>query len=209
MDFGIPLTDSQKRTLESSFHLASVCQVNQKHTNHVTNLALLLFEETFSLHGLGDRERFYLLCAAVVHQAGYIGGREDYHKSTLHIVLKSPLLQMSQKERFIIGSIARYHRGTLPAQHHDHFITLDREEQFIVSVLGGILRLADALVVDDDQPVKKVKIQTTRKLIKLTVVEGKTSKQDAQRIAEKGDLLGMVFKRNVQLVQPQVDVASQ
>jgi putative phosphoesterase len=121
------------------------CRNEQGHSRQVTGLALRLFDELAGLHGLGERERFWLQCGAMLHDIGWIDGQKAHHKTSLRLIEADRTLPIDDRERRIIASVARYHRKALPADGHAHFAALDACDRRAVSVLGGILRVADGL----------------------------------------------------------------
>ncbi len=137
--------EGEDQRLDAVLRLAESCGYEVEHTHQVTRLALLLFDELEHLHNLGDEERFWLQCGALLHDIGWIEGQSKHHKTSLRIILNSPLLPFDERERLIIGSIARYHRKALPTANHDHFAALDWDERRTVSVLASFLRVADGL----------------------------------------------------------------
>jgi exopolyphosphatase/guanosine-5'-triphosphate,3'-diphosphate pyrophosphatase len=139
------LTAEQIQALELVNNLAQTCTHEFDHAKHVTYLALRLFDELLHLHQLGAEQRFWLQCAGLLNDIGWVEGWKEHHKASLQIILSTPLLPFSGKERLIIGSIARYHRRALPDLKHDHYKALEPDEREIVNKLAALLRLADGL----------------------------------------------------------------
>ena len=140
-------TDNQRKSdLKFVYQLAKDCQYEAKHTRQVTRTALKIFDDLQNLHRLGSIERFYLECAGILHDIGvHTQGAKGHHKASLKIILTTPILQFNNKERLIIGSVVRYHRRALPSTSHDHYKALNEDERKKVSILAGILRVADGL----------------------------------------------------------------
>jgi CHAD domain-containing protein len=125
--------------------LAQQCQYEVEHAQHVTRLALRLFDGLQPQHGLGTPERLWLEWGALLHDIGWIEGRQQHHKTSLRLILGSALLPLSSRERLLVAAIARYHRRALPSNKHKHFAVLDAADKQRVRVLAGILRVADGL----------------------------------------------------------------
>ncbi len=185
--------------LESAYKLAKQCNYEAKHTNQVTHFSLKIFDDLLELHQLGYEERFYLLCASLLHDIGvHTDGPHAHHKKTLNIVLKTPILLLNQKERLIIGSIARYHRRALPSIKHDHYRALNPQERRNVSILAGILRVADGLDYSHRLRVKDVQVSFSKnKIIFLCTVGNKPVKKEIESAEKKSALLENVFQRKV------------
>lgn len=183
--------------LQAALKLAQTCDYEADHTLHVTYLALRLFDETQSLHHLGQEERLWLNCAAILHDIGWIEGRKSHNKVTLRIILTTPLLPFSNKERLIIGSIARYHRKALPTNEHDHFAALVPGDQQIVRILSAFLRLGDGLDQAHAGRVRDLTCKISAKKISLNcAVKTPASDEDLNAINKK-DLFEQVFNRKL------------
>lgn len=134
-----------KDRLNGVLGLAERCGYETDHTHHVTHLCLRLFDELRVLHRFGPAERFWLRCAALLHDIGWIEGRKGHHKASLRLIFEGLDSGFGARERSIIGSTARYHRGALAKGRHEHFSALSPVDQYRVTVLAGLLRVADGL----------------------------------------------------------------
>jgi exopolyphosphatase/guanosine-5'-triphosphate,3'-diphosphate pyrophosphatase len=142
----LPWDEAEKeRRLRAVLQLAESCDYEAEHTHQVTRLALRLFDELRPLHRLGAKERFWLRCGALLHDIGWIQGQKGHHKTSLRLILGAPDLPFDERERFIIGSVARYHRRALPNDKHDHLAALSPVDQYRVTILAALLRVADGL----------------------------------------------------------------
>lgn len=127
------------------YRLAQSCRYEAVHAHQVARLALRIFHQTAALHRRDPRLRYWLVCASLLHDIGYVEGKAGHHKTALRRICSSTLLDWSDRRRGIVGSIARYHRKALPCESHDHFAALAPADRRSVEVLAGILRLADGL----------------------------------------------------------------
>jgi len=195
------LNDRQKNELRSVLKVAKRCNYEPKHTRHVTNLALTIFDDLGDLHKLGSQERYYLLCAALLHDIGvHTEGPHAHHKTALNIILKTPVLQVNQKNRLIIGSVARYHRRALPSKKHDHYKALTSKEREIVSILAGILRIADGMDYSHKRKIRNVQASFNKDKINfLCFVNQLPVKQEVQSTIKKSELLAFVFNRKINI----------
>jgi exopolyphosphatase/pppGpp-phosphohydrolase len=179
--------------------LAQTCEYDAAHTRQVTHLALRLFDELQSLHTLGPQEREWLHFAALLHDIGWIEGWKEHHKVSLRIILTTPLLPFANKERLMIGSIARYHRKSLPDLKHDHYSTLSENERRIVDILAGMLRLADGLDSSHQGMVLDLACKVSPKKLVLKCAARASVKEEMETALEKSDLLGLVLHRNIEI----------
>lgn len=115
------------------------------HEQRVARLALRLFDQLQSLHGLGARHRHWLEAASLLHDVGKVDSRKAHHKASLRIILNTRHLPLRGDERVIVGLTARYHRGALPRNSHKHFRDLCAADKDTVETLAALLRLADGL----------------------------------------------------------------
>ncbi len=188
--------------LEAVLDLAQSCDYEASHTHQVTRLALQLFDELQALHGLGDRERFWLQCGALLHDIGWIEGQAKHHKTSLRLILDAPHLPFDPHERLIIGSIARYHRGALPKEKHAHFAALPPAEQQTVRILAAILRVADGLDRTHRNVVQQLACEVLPGQIILHCLASQAAEEEQSEALNKGRLFEQVFERRLVIAQP-------
>jgi exopolyphosphatase/pppGpp-phosphohydrolase len=192
-----PLPPDQQSNLEAVLRLARTCEVDVSHTYQVTHLSVCLFEELHSLHSLGQIQRAWLIYAALLHDIGWIEGGPDHHRVSLRIILATPMLNFTNKERLIIGSIARYHRKSLPDLKHDHYAALSSNERHIVDVLSACLRLANALDHSHQQRVTGLQCLFKGHKIVVNCAASQPCPLEYADALEKCDLLARTFHRKV------------
>jgi CHAD domain-containing protein len=179
--------------------LAQACHYETEHTHHVTRLALRLFARLARLHGLDDEGRFWLTCAALLHDIGWCEGRGGHHKTALRLTLESPRLPWDERLRRVVGSIARYHRKALPSDAHEHFAVLAAADRAAVRTLAAILRVADALDYSHAGVVDDVACRVTAQRISIRCTVARPADIECQRAVEKGDLMTEVFARELRV----------
>lgn len=187
----------ENEIINSSILLAKSCGYDEEHSQQVTRIALNLFDELKPVHELGEKERFLLQNAGILHDIGWIEGQNKHHKTALRIILEDPSLLLDEKQRLLVGSIARYHRAALPKKKHAHFSSLDPAEQRIVKVLASILRVADGLDRTHNSIVKSVSCEITFDQIIIRCDVIRPSEADRQAALDKSQLMKKVFKRDV------------
>ena len=193
------LDAQEKKDLNFVLKLAKTCNFENRHTKHVTKLALKIFDDLQELHKLDSRDKFTLLCAGILHDIGvHTEGPKNHHKTALKIILESPILQFDDKTKLIISSVARYHRGALPDRKHDHFKTLTSKERDVVSALSAILRVSDGLDYSHKNRIRDVRAGYSKDNIKFDCL---TKKDDINKeiyaAEKKGDLLRKIFNRDL------------
>lgn len=188
---------SEEDIINASIQLAKSCGYEPEHTNQVTRLALRLFDELASLHGLGSKERFWLQNAAILHDIGWIEGPNRHHKTALRIILEDQTIPLPEDEKLIVASIARYHRAALPKKKHKHYASLDKRNRQIVKILASILRVADGLDRTHQSIVNDVSCDITPDQIIISCAVKRPSEGDRQAALDKGDLMEKVFNRTL------------
>ncbi len=81
------------------------------HSFQDARLALLLFDQTYDLHGLTDEYADLLEFAAILHDIGYWYDYEDHHKHAYRMIMEADLPALTPREKAIVANIARYHRS--------------------------------------------------------------------------------------------------
>jgi exopolyphosphatase/guanosine-5'-triphosphate,3'-diphosphate pyrophosphatase len=183
--------------LEPVMRLAEICRYQPEHSHHVTHLALRIFDALQPLHRLDNEARFWLQAAAILHDIGWIEGWHSHHKTTLRIILSTPILPFNGKERLMIGSIARYHCKALPEATHDHYAALYPKEQEVMATLASFLRLADGLDSTHRGLIKDLDCELTPDELVLLCKVHSPAHDDRLAAMEKADLFEKVFTRKV------------
>src|SRR4029453_14508255 len=110
----------------------------------VTTLALSLFDQTASLHGLGPAARGLLEVAGLLHDVGYAISQSNHHKHSLYLIRNADLDGFGARERDLVANIARYHRKALPADRHAEYMALDDDDRTLVRRLAALFRRGPA-----------------------------------------------------------------
>jgi len=188
---------TQQQILATVTELAKTCESEYDHVTHVSKLTLRLFDELVDLHHLDAEDRFQLQCASILHDIGWVEGWKNHHKTALRIILETQMLSVSNRDRLIIGSIARYHRKALPSMSHDHFASLIPQDRKKVQILSSFLRLADGLDKTHQGKIRDVKCKIKKSRIILLCYTTLPAIEEQRGGAEKADLLSLVFDREV------------
>lgn len=183
--------------LRAVLAFAQSCDFEAEHTHQVTRLALKLFDELAPYHGLDATDRFLLHCACLLHDIGWVEGQHAHHKTALRLILTSPTLPFDERERLLVGSIARYHRKALPGPGHEHYAVLSKEDKRRVDILAGILRVADGLDRTHRSLVEDFTCTVTDKKITLRCRVRWPAEMERQTALDKGQLLERALGRHL------------
>ena len=129
----------------STIELAERCNYQAEHAQHVTRLALALFDQTRNIHGLTDREREWLEYAALMHDIGAHISFVRHHRHSYYLIKNGDLRGFQPEEIEAIGLVARYHRRGTPKRSHDEYAQLPAAMRRTVRMLASILRVAESL----------------------------------------------------------------
>ncbi|HYM20452.1 MAG TPA: Ppx/GppA phosphatase family protein [Candidatus Kapabacteria bacterium] len=131
---------------QSVRHLGEQCNYDEEHSNHISELALSIFDQTRRLHHLSSEEREFLHYASLLHDIGYHISHSEHHLHSYYIISHSDLLGFTNEEIELIANIARYHRKSHPKLKHEGFLRLQSDEhRDLVRKLAAILRIAEGL----------------------------------------------------------------
>ena len=170
-----PLFDDVRRA--SVLNLAARYKVSPPHTQHVSTLAIGLFDELAAagLHP-GDRwERELLLSACVLHDIGMSVDYDDHHKHSRYLILNGGLPGFSPREVALIAQAARYHRKGMPDFGELAPLAADGDADRL-DRLSILLRLAEDLERSRDQSVRAAHVASANGRILLELeAEGSTA----------------------------------
>ncbi len=131
---------------ESVQHLAALTPEEKPHCERIADLALQLFEDTQHLHGLPDECEEWLEAAALLCNVGLVISHDRHHLHSYYVIRNTELLTgFTDHEIELIALVARYHRKSAPKARHPEYARLGEDDQYMVRVLGGLLRVAAGL----------------------------------------------------------------
>jgi exopolyphosphatase / guanosine-5'-triphosphate,3'-diphosphate pyrophosphatase len=126
------------------------------HARKVAEIGHLLFGALQPLHGLPSGSGKLLEAAAYLHDVGHFISGVSHHKHSYYVVSNSDMAGFTDRERFLIAALCRYHRKALPSPLHGVFQALSVEERHALLLLIPILRLADNLDRSRDQRIQAI-----------------------------------------------------
>lgn len=131
---------------ESIVHLADQFDPDREHSEHLTALALEIYDATVGVHGLPEASRELLEAAGLLHNVGLLISHSAHHKHSYYVIRNTEHMQgFNDHEVELIAQVARYHRKSAPKGKHPEWALLRDEDRRTVSVLAGILRVAIGL----------------------------------------------------------------
>jgi exopolyphosphatase/pppGpp-phosphohydrolase len=194
------MVQSCKEIAEVSQEISKTYWQDTEHYIQVTRLALEFFDGLIDVHQLGERERCWLECSAILHDVGLSKNRSGHHKESAKLILNNTQLPFTSQERRIVASIARYHRKGLLKPKHYNLATLDRVTVHKVKILASLLRVADGLDYTHQSIVKSLNVKVETKRVIAECVSETESALEEQAFNKKKDLFEKVFDRKMVLV---------
>jgi putative phosphoesterase len=188
---------SPQSILKAVRRLAKECHYEKQHSEHVTSLALNLFDKLKPLHQMTQADRFLLKCAGLLHDIGWIEGQKGHHKTAMKIILDSQTLPFTNNQRGIIALIARYHRKALPKDSHPLFSEMSDKDKQKTRILAGVLRIADGLDRTHTCVVKSVKCDVSENGILVKCEASCPSPFEIEAATKKSDLLTQALGKSI------------
>ena len=140
----------------SVIELGERCGYWPEHAQQVARLALSIFDQTRSAHGLGEREREWLEYGALLHDIGVHISYERHHRHSYYLIKNGDLRGFEPHETEVIALVARYHRQAMPKKSHEGYDELTPKLRKTVKRLSAMVRLAEGLDRSHAQTVSAV-----------------------------------------------------
>lgn len=135
---------------------------NRDHVMQVEKLALLLFDQLQSQHGLSPRHRFILKIAAILHNIGKFFNVKQDGDIAYQLIKSSDLVGLSNREIEILALLVKYHSEKLDKILADE-LKLSQEDQLVLIKLIVILALANSLDTGHRLKVRQLKTEQKKR----------------------------------------------
>ena len=184
---------------------ASVLDPDFKHSTHVTQLTLQIYDG-LTAHGVGlrtqERTRTILGLAALLHEVGLSKDEKGHHKTSFRMVRDmAPPLGLRKQDLLAAGIVARYHRGALPAARQKTLMGLSAAQRKEIVSLAAILRLGNAFDAARDGHIRALKVNGQNGFLQITAQGYSSRDRTAEAIAAARHLLETVYRCPV-IVKP-------
>jgi exopolyphosphatase / guanosine-5'-triphosphate,3'-diphosphate pyrophosphatase len=173
---------------------------DERHAVQVGALAVTLFEDLASLHGLPLSARRLLEAAAVLHDIGNAVSFHKHHKHTLYLVANADVPGFADRERELVAIVARYHRRSLPDRKRADLAHLSLAELTLVRKLAALLRLANALDASHQQPVRALRVAVRKGTVTLRLALRGPADLELWDADREGELFRAVFRKRLEVV---------
>jgi exopolyphosphatase/pppGpp-phosphohydrolase len=169
------------------------------HSDQVTLLALQLFDALKAPFKFETRERELLQSAALLHDIGWsqTATGKGHHKESERLIREYGWKALTPEEISVVAQVARYHRKSLPRPEHEAYRSLAPAKQRLVLILGGLLRVADALDRTHTGRIEKVSAAAAPEEIVVRVRTRGNWEAEQAMFETKRDMLELAAKRPV------------
>ncbi|BDG03262.1 Ppx/GppA phosphatase family protein [Anaeromyxobacter oryzae] len=185
---------------EAALALGRRFAFDERHATQVARLALSLFDQLTTLHGLPASARGILEAAALLHDVGHAVSPSRHHKHTYYLLLNADIPGFSDPERRLVALVARYHRRSAPERHREDLADLPAAEFRTVRRLVAILRIADALDRSHHQPVHDVRTASHAGGVRVVARVRGAVDLELWDVAREAPLFRSVFGRRIEVL---------
>ncbi len=185
--------------LEPALALGRRYMFDEGHGIQVARLAVSLFDQLESVHGMGKEDRRLLMTAALLHDVGQFISYKRHHKHSLYLLSHSELPGFSPQEMLLMANLARYHRKRHPHPDHPEYAALPPPERERVRRLAAILRLADAMDREHTQRVHFVTVRLREGGVELEINGEGDLLLEKWALKKKSGLFAEVYGRRVRI----------
>lgn len=142
------------------------------HAEHVTQLAVAMFEGWQQLHNLGEREKILLQVAALLHDIGITINYYDHARHSSYLVENARLFGLTHREQMLCAIIAGWHNGPSAKFTRNRLYTefLDANDWDMARKLALILGLAECLDTTQMRLIPKVEAFAQNKRAHLRLI---------------------------------------
>jgi exopolyphosphatase/guanosine-5'-triphosphate,3'-diphosphate pyrophosphatase len=165
-----------------------------QHAEHVTRLALSLFDQLRPIHEMGPDERLALELGAVLHDVGHFVNNKSHHRHGEYLIRNGQVPGLRGWRRDMVAALVRYHNcKSEPEVEHASYAALDGGRRRQVRLLTSLLRIAEKLESEHAQRISDVDVQIAgrRAIFQIRAADG--TRLDLAGLARKADLFEKEF----------------
>jgi exopolyphosphatase/guanosine-5'-triphosphate,3'-diphosphate pyrophosphatase len=170
---------------------------SEAHGRHVAKLALTLFDSLGPVHKLPASTRPWLETAALLHDVGHAVNYQRHHKHAFYLISNVDLPGLTDHERLLVATIARFHRRTKPEVTHELMAPFSTVERRVIRKCATLLRVADSLDRSHNQPVQTLAIASRGRTVWLKVKSRQSVDLELWDVEHEVQLFREVFGRSL------------
>jgi exopolyphosphatase/guanosine-5'-triphosphate,3'-diphosphate pyrophosphatase len=164
-----PQIPRRAQVWESAMRLGKKYQFDAEHATLTAKLARQLFDQSRTLHDLGEEERLLLEVAALLHDIGHFINTIDHDKHGYYILKANRLIGLNEQQQELVASLVRYHRKSFPSYEDVNYKALSQQDRTTVRKLSALIRLADGIGVRHTNHVTSAELTEKKKHWELTL----------------------------------------
>ena len=192
------LDRDQRREVED---LARRYGVSLEHARKVAAVSSQLFQALQPLHHLRPSCGKLLEAAAYLIDVGHYVSSVSHHKHSYYVISNSDMAGFTDRERFLIAALCRYHRKTMPNPMHGVYQALSSDERRSVMLMIPLLRLADNLHRSRDHRILGVECRLRDGEVLLQVRANGDIDLEQWAAERAGEAFQQVYSRPVSVVK--------
>ncbi len=142
----------------STLNTLRLFSLNIRHNEHVTGLALSMFDGWHGLHGLGKQHRKLLKTAALLHDIGININYYSHARHSSYMILNAKIFGLTHSEQMQCAVIAAWHNGISKRYFKDHAyrLLLTEKDWENAGKMALLLTLAESLDYSESGTVRSV-----------------------------------------------------
>lgn len=196
--YSVPLPEEEQgeaaELLAGTRWFASKLGTDLRHAEHVSRLALSLFDQSRPLHEMGPDLRLVLEIASLLHDAGHFISRKSHHRHGEYLIRNSEIPGLRGWRRDMAAALVRYHNcKSEPEVEHVSYAALDGARRRQARVLSALLRIAEKLESEHGEGVQGVDIQITGRRAMFVIRASEGTRLDIAGLEKKSGLFEKEF----------------
>lgn len=161
--------DFEKDIVACALNISKRYMGSRKRAETLESITMTIFDSMKKVHGLGNRERFYLRIAAILHDCGKYISMMDIGETSYHIIMATEIIGLSHMEREIVANVVRYNHSPFVYYDNMQSKSMSNEAYLIIAKLTAILKVANGLDRSHKQKLKGVRATLKEEELILTL----------------------------------------
>lgn len=161
--------DFEKDIVACALNISKRYMGSRKRAETLESITMTIFDSMKKVHGLGNRERFYLRIAAILHDCGKYISMMDIGETSYHIIMATEIIGLSHMEREIVANVVRYNHSPFGYYDNMQSKSMSNEAYLIIAKLTAILKVANGLDRSHKQKLKGVRATLKEEELILTL----------------------------------------
>lgn len=149
--------DFEKDIVACAMNISKRYMGSRKRAETLESITMTIFDSMKKVHGLGNRERFYLRIAAILHDCGKYISMMDIGETSYHIIMATEIIGLSHMEREIVANVVRYNHSPFVYYNNMQSKSMSNEAYLVIAKLTAILKVANGLDRSHKQKLKGVR----------------------------------------------------